>query len=104
MLTQVLRPRADDEGLDVAIANFGIAIQAPARCAVAAADVVVLLHRLYEGAGLVRIDEILDRHEHRTIVELEAEVRHQRRHAPMVPGADVGGCSGETPEVAGGAD
>ena len=107
LLAQMLNPRAHQEGLDKQTGALDIFIHRPAHRPGAAAHPAQLVDRLQEGFGVLRVDEVLVRDQHRAafvrqvnlyavqrltaqvevqvriFLQLPAEHRRARQHHPQ---------------------
>src|SRR5476649_2811781 len=100
VLTQMLRPRIDDEGLDVPVQRLRVAEDAPARRAIAPPQPTQAMRRMNEGGAALGIDPVLNRDQYRTIVRANLESRDGRRRRPMIPSGQIDVDVGEWREEA----
>src|SRR5947208_2037166 len=87
VLSQMLRPRGNDEGFDIAICILHVAEDSPPLCAVAASNPSPLPNRFEELSGFFCSDLIFDGDQHwaKTVVCRQGAVL-RRGQGPMIPG------------------
>src|SRR5471032_2686987 len=89
VLTQMLRPRIDDEGLDVPVQRLRVAEDAPARCAVTPPQPTQAMRRMNEGGAALGSDPVLNRDQYGALVRANLESCDGRRRGPMIPGSQI---------------
>src|SRR5882762_7258372 len=87
VLSQVLRPRFDDERFDVERRMLGIAIDAPPCCSVPPPHSCKFVESLQELVRLLRVNLIFYCHEYRSLIGVY--VSNQHRLAPVIPSPQI---------------
>src|SRR4051794_3191133 len=78
VLAEVLGPGIHKEGLNVDVRRLGVTVERPSRCAVTPAHAAEPMCGTHEPGTALGLNAVLDRDEHRSIVEIIAKVRHAR--------------------------
>src|SRR5580704_16237029 len=91
VLPQMFRPRMHQKYLDVAIRRLGVTVHSPPVCSIAKSYAAIFMDRFHELCHLFVHDNVFNRDQHRSPLQLRPNLLHNHRHPPVVPRAQVRG-------------